>query len=119
MEKNRSIVQAVEKQLKRIRRLEKSLQFITECQQNHKTPRFAKIGKIARRKLIKSNVSPNSIKKMERNNLFAEKKKHTKNLYNLQSEVNSNLEKLKNNCTNFENVKSKIMERVVKSEKKG
>ena len=87
MEKNRSIVQAVEKQLKRIRRLEKSLQFITECQQNHKTPRFAKIGKIARRKLIKSNVNPNSIKKMERNNLFAENKKNipkTCTVYNLK-----------------------------------
>ena len=108
MERNRTVVQAVEKLLKRIRRLEKSVHYIDECLQNSKISIFAKIGKTARRKLQKSNVSTRNIIKMERKNLHTEKKKHAKNMMNLQSEINSKFEKIKHNCPDlktFENLK--------------
>ena len=43
---------------------------------------------------------------MERKNLHTEKKKHAKNMINLQSEINSKFEKIKHNCPDlktFEN----------------
>jgi hypothetical protein len=81
--------------LKIIRRLEKSIYFINECLENRKTPIFAKIGKSARRKLLKCKVSPKNIKKMERTNVLNEKRKNTGTMYNLQSEVNLKFEKLR------------------------
>ena len=106
MEKTRPVVLAVEKLLKRIRRLEKPVNFINECWQNQRIPIFAKIGKDARRKLLKCNVSPRNIKKMERKNMYTEKKKHQNKMLNFQSEVNTQLEKLKINCSDTRKFKN-------------
>ena len=117
MEDNRTVVLAVEKLLKRIRRLEKSNQFIKECLNNCKIPVFARIGKTARRKLLQNNISPNNIRKMERKSMYAEERKNKMN--NLQADVNSQFEKLRMTCSDnkhFENLKLKIMGRVVSSE---
>ena len=119
MEDNRTVVLAVEKLLKRIRRLEKSNQFIKECLNNCKIPVFARIGKTARRKLLQNNISPNNIRKMERKSMYAEERKNKNKMNNLQADVNSQFGKLRMTCSDnkhFENLKLKIMGRVVSSE---
>jgi hypothetical protein len=80
MKDNRTVVLAVEKLLKRIRRLEKSNQFIKKCLNNCKIPVFARIGKTDRRKLLQNNISPNNIRKMERKSMYAVDSKTTSGL---------------------------------------
>ena len=89
METNRTVVLEVEKLLKRIRRLEKSITFINECKKSYKIPIFCRIGKNSRRKLLQSNVSSKKIKNMGRKKLFTEKKKLRTKMDNLQFDVNS------------------------------
>jgi hypothetical protein len=55
---------------------------------------------------------------MEKKNSYNEKKKHKKKMLILQSEINSKFENIKINCPDlksFENLKLKIMGKVVSS----
>ena len=93
---------------------------MTECKKRYKIPIFCRIGKNSRRKLLQSNVSSKKIKNMERKKLLTEEKKHQTKMDNLQFDVNSKFEKIKQSYSDsllFEKLKTKIMGKVVASEK--
>ena len=111
MEYTRTAIRAT-KLLKRMRRCEMSIAFISKCRENKVIPQFCKIGEKVRRSL---QVSKKEILNLETKKLNAEEKCHKNKIFQLQSELNTVFEELKNNLNNvtaFNTLKTKLMEKV-------